>query len=181
MNSSCINQHIKVYAERSIILINNYTKTMYTPDFIDNFRSNCYFKLKSILSAFNFAIKGETCFDYFNILHIYVFIKSQVLASYQEITLTQIEDKLINQFPITLDEFIGVYIYSINNDIIDSYYKVLLTEYKIKAHFQSNLIDKVKFKQLIHDYHENHEEYKNNNLDKLLGNRELSRYLSEFI
>lgn len=42
-------------------------------------------------------------------------------------------------------------------------------------------MEKIKFKQLVMDYKKNCKNYMNNGLDKLLGNRELARYLSEFI
>jgi hypothetical protein len=200
MNLSCINEHIRVYAENSVGIINDYVKTMY-PSYLISifvkdsqlkskrqhlliaFKQDCYFKLRSTLSVFNYAINGESCFEYYNILHIYSFLKSQVLSSYPEINFEKIiSDKLANQIPMIVDDFIGLYVYATNNHIIGySHYKLLLTEYKIKAHVQSLLMNKVRFKLLMQDYEENPTEYQHNHLDKLLGNSDLTRYISTFI
>ncbi len=200
MNLSCVEEHIRVYAERSVKIINDYVKTMYPPYLIEMFvkdsqlnskrqhfmiafKQDCYFKLRSTLSGFNYAINGESCFEYYNILHIYSFLKSQVLSSYPEINFEEItSNKLANQIPMTVDDFIGLYVYATNNHIIGySHYKILLAEYKIKARVQSVLMNKVRFKLLMKDYQENPTEYENNYLDKLLGNSDLARYMSTFI
>jgi hypothetical protein len=182
MNLSCVNEHIRVYADRSAFLMNIYVETTYNLTSIISFQQNCYFKLRNILSSFDYAIKGETCFEYFDILHIYAFLKSQVLSSYKEITIEEtISQKFTNKILITTDEFIGLYVYSVKNNLIYTLYKVLLSEYEMKINFQYQLMNKVKFKQLMMDYQENQIDYVNNGLNKLLGNRELARYLSEFI
>ena len=197
MNLSCVNEYVRVYAERSVILINNYIRATYSSNlinmfiydnilsqnFINAFIQDCYFKLKNTISSFNYDINGESCFEYHDILHIYSFLKSQILASYPEISFEDIIiNKVSNQIPIDVDEFIGLYVYSINNFIIGyAHYKTLLFEYKIKNHVQSVLMDKVCFKLLIQDYNKNPTEYENNYLDKLLCNRDLTKYMSEFI
>ena len=185
MNLSCVNEYVRVYAERSVILINNYIRATYSSNlinmfiydnilsqnFINAFIQDCYFKLKNTISSFNYDINGESCFE------------SQILASYPEISFEDIIiNKVSNQIPIDVDEFIGLYVYSINNFIIGyAHYKTLLFEYKIKNHVQSVLMDKVCFKLLIQDYNKNPTEYENNYLDKLLCNRDLTKYMSEFI
>ncbi len=180
MNLSCVNEHIRIYAERIVSEINSYVKFDYTSDIA--FKQRCFYKLSLHVSTFAYTIKGESCFEYSGILHIYAFLKSQVLNSYQEISYQEIISKLSNQILIKTNEFIGLYIYSLNNNLCCNYYdNVLLEEYKIKNNFQSKLMEKIKFKQLMIDYEENQIDYANNGLDKLLDNRELTRYLSEFI
>lgn len=184
MNSSYVNQHIRYHAQRPTHLLNQYIKTMYTPNFLTYFKQDCYFMLRRTLSNFNFAITGETNFNYHNILHIYTFLKSQVLASYQEITFEDIiNNKLVNQIPITIDEYIGLYVYSINNNLLNSsHYATLLAEYNTKAYVLSTLMDKIRFKLLIQDYQLNQQDYQlNHHLDTLLGNTDFATYLSLFI
>jgi hypothetical protein len=183
MNLSCVNEHLRTYAERHVNVVNQYIKTMYTPNFIPSFKRDCYFMLINTLSQFNFTISGDTSLKYHGIIHIYAFLKSQVLASYAEITFQDIiDDKLANQIPITIDEYIGLYVYSINQHLINSlHYNLLLSEYNIKLNVQSTLMDKIRFKLLIQDYDENTPEYENNRLDRLLGNTDFATYLSQFI
>jgi hypothetical protein len=183
MNLSCVNEHLRTYAERHVNVVNQYIKTMYTLNFITSFKQGCYFTLKNTLSQFNFTISGDTSLKYHGIIHIYAFLKSQVLDSYTEITFQDIiDDKLANQIPITIDEYIGLYVYSINQHLINSlHYNLLLSEYNIKLNVQATLMDKIRFKLLIQDYDENTPEYENNRLDRLLGNTDFARYLSQFI
>ena len=61
MNLSCVNEYVRVYAERSVILINNYIRATYSSNlinmfiydnilsqnFINAFIQDCYFKLKN--------------------------------------------------------------------------------------------------------------------------------------
>ena len=182
MNLSCVNEYLRTYAQRQVHVINNHITTMYTPNFITSFKQGCYFTLRNTLSLFNFAISGETSFNYHNILHIYTFLKSQVLASYPEITFQDmIDNKLANQITITIDEYIGLYVYSINQHLINSSLHRILAEYNIKLNVQATLMDKIRFKLLIQDYDENPTEYENNRLDRLLANTDFSIYLSTFI
>jgi len=183
MNLSCVNEHLRTYAERHVNVVNQYIKTIYTPNFIPSFKRQRYFMLINTLSQFNFTISGDTSLKYHGIIHIYAFLKSQVLASYTEITFQDIiDDKLANQIPITIDEYIGLYVYSINQHLINSlHYNLLLSEYNIKSNFQQALMDKVRFKLLIQDYHENTPQYENNHLDRLLRNTDFATYFKTFI
>ena len=182
MNLSCVNEYLRTYAQSQVHVINHHITTMYTPNFITSFKQGCYFTLKNTLSNFNFAISGETSFEYHNILHIYTFLKSQVLASYPEITFQDIiTNKLANQITITIDEYIGLYVYSINQRLLNSSSHKILAECNIKSNFQKALMDKVRYKLLIQDYHENTLEYENNRLDRLLRNTDFATYLSKFI
>jgi len=54
MNLSCVNEHLRTYAERYVNVVNQYIKTMYTPNFIPSFKRDCYFMLINTLSQFNF-------------------------------------------------------------------------------------------------------------------------------
>jgi hypothetical protein len=183
MNLSCVNEYLRTYAERQVNVVNQYIKTMYTPNFIASFKRDCYFMLINTLSQFNFTISGDTSLKYHGIIHIYAFLKSQVLASYTEITFQDIIDyKLANQIHITIDEYIGLYVYSINQHLINSlHYNLLLSEYNIKLNVQATLMDKIRFKLLIQDYHENTLEYENNPLDRLLRNTDFATYFEKFI
>ncbi len=182
MNLSCVNEHIRIYAERTTSLINIYMETIDTTNSIIAFQQNCYFKLRNTLAMFNYAIRGESCFEYVDILHIYAFLKSQVFDSYHEISYDEIiSNKFANKIPITINEFIGLYVYSLNNNLIYCENNILLKKYKIKKIVQDDLIEKVRFRKLMRDYEKNQKKYENNYLDKLLGNRELVKYFSEFI
>lgn len=184
MNLSSVNQHVRAYAERPVQVINEYIRTMYTPNFITSFKQGSYFMLRNTLSNFNFAISGETNIKYHDILHIYTFLKSQILASYPEISFEDIiNNKLANQISITVDEYIGLYAYSMNKVILNySSHKILLSEYNSKAYVLSKLMDKIRFKLLMEDYDQNQEDYKKNpDLDRLLGNNDFATYLSIFI
>jgi hypothetical protein len=155
---------------------------MYTPNFITSFKQGCYFMLKNTLSHFNWAISGDTSFKYRDIIHIYTFLKSQVLASYTEITFQDIINyKLSNQITITIDEYIGLYVYSINQRLLNSYSHTILAEYNIKSNFQQALMDKIRFKLFIQDYELNTPQYENNRLDRLLRNTDFATYFKTFI
>ena len=168
---------------RQVDVINHYVKITYMPNSINRFKQNCYSKLLYSLSYFSFTINSETNIQYNNMLHIYAFIRSQALTSYPEISLEDIiYNKCINQIPITIDEYIGLYVYSINQHLINSlHYQLLLKEYDAKAYVQSKLMDKIRFKLLLQDYEQNPGEYQNNRLDKLLGNTDFARYFTTFI
>ena len=183
MNLSCVNEHLRTYAQRPVNVINQYIKTMYTPNFIASFKRDCYFMLINTLSQFNFTISGDTSLKYHGIIHIYAFLKSQVLASYTQITFQDmIDHKLANQITINVDEYIGLYVYSINQHLINSsHYNLLLSQYNIKSNLHSTLMDKIRFKLLIQDYDENPTEYENNRLDRFLGNFDFATYLESFI
>lgn len=168
---------------RQVDVINHYVKITYMPNSINHSKRNCYSKLVYSLSYFNFTINSETNIQYNNIPHIYAFIRYQALTSYPEISLEDIMyNKCINQIPITIDEYIGLYVYSINKNIINSLpHQSLLEEYNTKAQIQTELMDKVRFKLFMQDYHQNNQDYQNNYLDRLLGNRDFARYFIEFI
>lgn len=183
MNLSCVNQYIRSCADRLVEVINNYIKTAYTPNSIDHYKRNLYFKLIYTLSYFNFTISGDTNIKYNDILHIYTFIKSQVLLSYPEIPLEDIiSNKGVNQITITVDEYIGLYVYSINKLILNSScQQLLLAEYNIKARILTTLIDKVRYKLFIQDYYLNPTQYENNYLHRLLRIYDLATYFTLFI
>lgn len=137
MNLSCVNEDIRIYTERIVSEINSYAKFDYTPDIA--FKQRCFYKLSLYISTFSYTISSESFFEYSDILHIYAFLKSHVFNYYQEISYEEIISKLSNQILITINEFIGLYIYSSNNNLCRNYNnEMLIKEYKIKNMFKVN-------------------------------------------
>lgn len=182
MNLSEINERLRNSAMRCVNMINTDAKHYYAPNFIEAFKSNRYYQFKRICEWYNYIISAKVSMNYRNMIHIYENLKSCALNSYAIIDLNElIEIKICNLIEITIDDFMGVYVSLLKSKIIYDISTPILLEFRTKEKVLRTLMDKIKFKDLMKDYSKNASLYIHNRLDVLLGNRELARYLSEFI
>lgn len=182
MNLTEINERLRNSAIRCIKMINTDAKHHHTPNYIEAFKVDRYHQFKRICDWYNYVISAKVSMNYRNMIHIYENLKSCALNSYARIDLNElIETKICNLIEITIDDFMGVYVNLLESNVINDISSQILREFETKKKVLQSLIDKIKFKDLMKDYSENTLLYASNGLDILLGNRELARYLSEFI
>lgn len=192
INIASVNDYVRRIASKYVNCFNSYADKFYLKKYIEEHKMNCYYNLKRNLELFDYFSIGELEFKYNRMVHILAHIKSKVFENYVPIDIAQlINEKISNKIPITIDDFIGVYVHiaskqleSLKDNDIEDYiyaYTRLSHEFMIKKNLLDSLVGKISFKALFDDCNVNENRYNRNRLKKLFNDRYLTSYLSEFI